>query len=92
MRDQLEDRTHLHPPHASHAPIHPVLPVESPEGEDVSAALLQVARSGPKYFSTSHLLPLSEAAEVSLANPCGSLSSFQWRESEHVIINLEQGL
>ena len=49
-------------------------------------------KSGQKYLSTSHLLPLSKATEVSLANSCFSLSPFHWRESEHVVINLERGL
>ena len=45
MRDQLDDCAHLHPPHASHAPVHPVLSVEGTKGEDVCALLLQVAES-----------------------------------------------
>ena len=45
-----------------------------------------------KYVSASHLLPPSKATEVSLANSCFSFSPFHWCESEHVVINLEQGL
>ena len=50
MRDQLDDGAHLHPPHPSHAPIHPVLSVESTKGEHISAILLQVASSSKLFL------------------------------------------
>ena len=94
MRDQLDEGAHLHPPHSSHAPIHPVLSVESAKGEYICALLLQVERGSNCFWrlSTTHLLPLSKAAEFSLADSCFSFCSFHWRESEHVVINLEEGL
>ena len=48
MRDQLDDGAHLHPPHPSYAPIHPVLAVENTKGEHVSALLLQAASTSKK--------------------------------------------
>ena len=60
MRDQLDDCAHLHPPHASHAPVHPVLSVEGTKGEDICALLLQVARRVTKNI-------LEERVNYSLA-------------------------
>ena len=69
-----------------------MLPVERPEGKRIVAIVFlwwQGEEHHQEHLSSSHLVPLSKAAELALADFSSSALSLNRGESEHVIVHLQ---